>query len=348
LRLKIRDRSFVLLHYLSQNWERLGLPSAAAAQHITFAAATPRFRTSAHVVFFLFLGGELRLVTKVSRLPGEDVHLLREARILTDLAQTDAQNVPRLIAMDQIYDRPLLVETALPGRAISRAMVLADPEKFLERGLDWLCSLHAATAQPSAGAEIRRLSESSLLLLRDRMELTREEVRILARTSAILESLPERCPWLVFEHGDFSAPNLLLLPNGELGVVDWELATQRGIPGADLFFFLTFIAFARERADSLPRQLRAFRNAFHGNQAWAARYIERYAVALGLPRDVLPPLFVLTWLRYVGGLIARLSAGEDGGRRRLRSATTAWLRQNRYFQLWLQSVGSFQELHLTP
>jgi aminoglycoside phosphotransferase len=325
----------VLLHYLSQNWERLGLPSAAAAHCMTFAAATPRFRTSAHVVFFLFLGGELRLVTKVSRLPGEDVHLLREARILTDLAQTAAQNVPRLIALDQIYDRPLLVETALPGRAISRAMVLADPEKFLERGLDWLCSL-------------RRLSESSLLLLRDRMELTREEARILARTSAILQSLPERCPWLVFEHGDFSAPNLLLLPNGELGVVDWELATQRGIPGADLFFFLTFIAFARERADSLPRQLRAFRNAFHGNQAWTAKYIERYAVALGLPRDVLPPLFVLTWLRYVGGLIARLSAGEDGGRRRLRSATTAWLRQNRYFQLWLQSVGSFQELHLTP
>lgn len=49
---------------------------------------------------------------------------------------------------------------------------------------------------------------------------------------------------LVFEHGDLSYPNLLLLPTGEPGVLDWELANPDGLPACDLFLFLTYVAFS--------------------------------------------------------------------------------------------------------
>jgi len=37
---------------------------------------------------------------------------------------------------------------------------------------------------------------------------------------------------LVAEHGDLSHPNLIVDPNDELGVVDWELATTEGCQAA--------------------------------------------------------------------------------------------------------------------
>lgn len=55
--------------------------------------------------------------------------------------------------------------------------------------------------------------------------LTAEEKRLgeiaLAQQAARLSGVPVRCGWM---HGDFVASNTVLKPNGELFVVDWELA----------------------------------------------------------------------------------------------------------------------------
>ena len=55
----------------------------------------------------------------------------------------------------------------------------------------------------------------------------------------------------VFEHGDLSHPNLIWLPTGRVGVVDWELAEEEGFPLHDLSFFL---AFRDVRAPQVPNR----------------------------------------------------------------------------------------------
>jgi hypothetical protein len=140
----------------------------------------------------------------------------------------------------------------------------------------------------------------------------------------------------VFEHGDLSHPNIMLLRNGEPGVVDWELADPRGLPTYDLFYFLTYIAFASQNARKGGEHLAAFQAGFFGHAAGARPYVAAYAGRLRLPPHTLTPLFVLCWARYMTSLLQRLDAAPATGR--LAAETADWLRANRYYALWRHAV----------
>jgi hypothetical protein len=120
------------------------------------------------------------------------------------------------------------------------------------------------------------------------------------------------------------------MADARLGVVDWELAAPQGLPAYDLFFFLTYVAFAKGNARTNAHYLAAFQAAFFDPTAWARPWVRRYADALQLPEHWLTPLFVVAWLRYMAGLVGRLGPGEG----RLGRETAMWLRENRYYALW--------------
>jgi hypothetical protein len=144
----------------------------------------------------------------------------------------------------------------------------------------------------------------------------------------------------VLEHGDFSHPNLMLLEDGSAGVVDWEMAEPHGLPLQDLVFFLTYAAFARHRTRENGESIPAIRSAFFGESAWATPFIVAHAERLNLLPETIPPLFLLCWVRYLAGLLRRLDdSGTPFG-----DETTAWLRQNRYYEAWTYSVENFDQL----
>ena len=147
---------------------------------------------------------------------------------------------------------------------------------------------------------------------------------------------------LAFEHGDLSHPNIMLLKDGRPGVVDWELAEPHGLPAYDLFFFLTYVAFASHNARKRGDHLAAFQAAFFGRAAWARPYVAAYARRLQLPAHALTPLFVLTWARYMTSQLMRLDGGRSEGR--LATETAGWLRANRYYALWRYAVANAQAL----
>ncbi|CAB5039143.1 unannotated protein [freshwater metagenome] len=111
-----------------------------------------------------------------------------------------------------------------------------------------------------------------------------------------------------FEHGDVSHPNLLVAEHGErlsVGIVDWELARERGAPGHDLAQFEAFTAFARASAHGRAAEGRAFQEAFsaggRGRRAFTA------GLADSVPLDAIRPLFVLAWARAALRLFDRLA-----------------------------------------
>jgi aminoglycoside phosphotransferase (APT) family kinase protein len=166
--------------------------------------------------------------------------------------------------------------------------------------------------------------------------------KLALQTREIAAPLKQGAPAWVFEHGDFSAPNLLLNDRGRPGVVDWELGTPHGLLASDLFQLLGFVARACESATTASEGRSALRRAFYGSNPWAADAVNLYASALGIRAGDLRALYVLTWARSVASYVERLHAesGQEQGSRELRS----WLESDLSYAAWEDSISGFADL----
>ncbi len=335
--------SYLEEHRVSLDLERLGVP-----RRLTSVVLTPRFQASRHAVFLILPVGRVRpvLVAKVPRLPDAGEFLEREVRILRAvqaLRPGGFASVPEVVAYDTYCGYPILLETAIVGTPMSKAVARRDMARCCRLGVEWLVEVQQPQPDRGGADWFDRLVLEPLAAIENASALTPDEERALAVTRQLAARLQEANLPPVLEHGDLSHPNLIVMPHGGLGVVDWELARLDGLVACDLFFFLTYIAFARNRARSLPEYLQAFHEAFFGTEAWARPYISHYARALELPTEALAPLFVLTWARYTGQLVARVR--EAGGLDdRLSGETADWLRSNRYHALWLYAASHVGDL----
>jgi aminoglycoside phosphotransferase len=328
---------------LKINRQRLDLARYGVPERLSSVVVTPRFRASNHVVFLVLGPGgpEPLLVAKLPRLGGTSASVEREVANLRAVQGRRAggfDSIPRVVAFEQHLDRPILVETALAGRAMDPSTIRRDRAGCCDAVAGWLADLQqpAPDSEAADGDWYQRLVERPLRHFEAVFPLSSEEARLLEYTWQLVSPLRHMALPLVFEHGDLSHPNILLLKDGRPGVVDWELAEPRGLPAYDLFFFLTYAAFASHNARKRGDHLAAFRSAFFGQAAWARPYVAAYAQRLPLPAHALTPLFVLTWARYMTSQLMRLDTGRSG--ERLASETADWLRANRYYALWRYAV----------
>jgi aminoglycoside phosphotransferase len=271
--------------------DALGVPPAPGC-----VVLTPRFGRSRHVITLVFgeRGHEPMLVAKTPRLAHDVDRLAHEAAMLEAADRTTAQSAtaaPGLLAFDSSLRWPLLLETALPGRPISPAAVRRDPRGTVGRVAGALGALAEATARMAPPGWYGSLIEQPLSALA--AGGTAATAALVETTLGVLEPLRGARLPLVLEHGDVSHPNLLLLPDGRIGLLDWERARDGGLPVSDLLFFLSYAARAR-------RQERD--EAFSGARGWATDHLVEYADRLGLRRDQLPLLMLAA---------SALAAAED-------------------------------------
>lgn len=338
-----------VLHYLAQNWQRLSLEQSADPARLDCVLATPRFRASSHVIFFVLQAGnsDPLFVAKVPRLPGDHMRLDKEAanlRCAFAARPGGFDSIPRVLAYEEWHGHKLLIETALRGQPLKPALVRRHPKRSVEAGLSWLSEFHAATAHEDVQTFdwFYVLIERPLRNFQSQLPPLAEELGLLEDVLQIAEALrAPRLP-LVLSHEDFSHPNILISADWQARVVDWELAEPRGLPGLDLFFFLTYVAFARRGANKNAEYLAAFQEAFYGPQAWAQSYVLRYAERLRLPGASITPLFLLCWTRYLIGLVARLQDQREP-QGLLDHETLKWLRGNRYYMLWRHALAHRHE-----
>jgi aminoglycoside phosphotransferase (APT) family kinase protein len=301
---------------------------------------TPRFVTSAHVVFLLYRAGSRApvLVLKVARTLDGAPYLRREAANLQMIQSARAggfDSIPRFVGSCVLASNEVLVQTGLSGVPMTRRSVLRNVAGCVSAIMNFVTDMHAATHRPAGSATID-CAESALSTVE---RLFPQELALLERTRSIVAALRDVGVGTVFEHGDLSAPNLLVTRDGTLQVVDWELASAEGVPAVDLYFGLAYVAFAHSRAHSDADRVAAVRSAFFGKKAWAAPFVARYSSRLGYGVGAMRPLFVLCWLRYVSSLADRLSTGTRSNEQ---VATT--LRANYYFHIWKTSVLEYHEL----
>jgi len=311
----------------------------AEVQDLSFVLLTPRFRTSRHAVSLLVPRGstEPTLVAKRPRLADDVEGIAREASVIgaVEAWSDTAGTIPRVVAFEPSAPQPVLVETALAGETITPAMLRGSPSTYVEATVSWLARLPTAPAG-SDPSWYERLVERPLELFAEAFPAEAEESRLVDRTLSLVEPIRNASFPLVLEHGDLSHPNLIRLRDGRVGVLDWELGEERGLPLHDLCLFLAFVAFATRRARETTELVAAFDEAFIGPDAWAAPTLRAYADRLGIQANVLVPLFVCCWARYTSRLVAR--AEGEPGREEQNADTATWLRGNRYYAIWKRAV----------
>jgi aminoglycoside phosphotransferase len=305
---------------------------------------TPRFRTSRHVIGLLVPDGEVepKLVLKMPRLPGDSGGLEREAAVLRAIheARPDiSKTVPRIVAFED-GDRPVLVETALAGRLLTPAMLRREPARYLDAVVAWLIGLATPRNDMEPGW-YERMLERPLNDVAESLPLPVDEVDLVKRTLELVEPLREAEIPRVVEHGDLSHPNLIWTGENHVGVVDWELAEEHGLPLQDLAYFLTYATFALRRPADRAAQVAAFHDAFFVGGGWARARVEAYARDLSLDRELLTPLFVSCWARSVARLVDRIGS-EDAAP--MSEEAVAWIQGNRYYALWRHTVTHADEL----
>jgi aminoglycoside phosphotransferase len=338
-----------ILTYLKNNAQQLALEKYGDPERMSSTILTPRFRASSHVIVFVRFGDSIdpALVAKVPRLPGDHARLEKEAAMLEaahSWRKGGFDSIPRVVAFEDYGGHRLLIETALVGRAMSPAFVRGNLDSSLETGMNWLLDFHVATQHKveNKAAWFAKQVELPVNVLENALNLAPDEKQLLAETRELAESLRNADLPVVVSHNDFSHPNIMLCKGDSLGVVDWELADKDGLPAFDLFFYLKYIAFARNEAQTNEKYVQAFREAFFSDTAWARPYLARYCEALHLDAGLLASSFVLCWLQYVAGLISRLADSDTTGGK-LDGKTAAWLRQNRYFLLWQEAVQNIEK-----
>ncbi len=340
-----------VLTFLQQNRERFALDRFGLTGGMSTVVVTPRFRASKHVVFLVLREGSCDpvLVVKTPRLRESRGTVEREAANLKAAQSLRVQgfdSIPHVVACEPYRDRLMLVETALNGRPMGPATVRRHLADCCNAVMAWLADVQRPAAAAATGDDdwFDRLIERPLRRFEEAFPVSAEEQRLLVQTREVLSPLRETGLPLVLEHGDLSHPNIIALRSGGAGAIDWELAEPRGLPAADLFFFLSYAAFANDRAASNGRHTSSFHAAFFGRSAWASPHVAAYARRLQLLPKMLTPLFVACWARRVAGLAVRLDESAGAGAP-LAADTAAWLRTNRYYLLWRHTMDHLDELN---
>jgi hypothetical protein len=192
------------------------------------------------------------------------------------------------------------------GAPLDQARVLQDVDRAVASGERFLSTLPVVRPAADNSAWYDAAVRAPLAGLMAMLGSAGDVAELCERTHAVLAPLRDVPLPAVFEHGDLSHPNLFVADDGTLLVIDWERATDAGVPGHDLVFYLQFLSQCRHGFATSAEQLEAFDRAFTGGNAWARSSLERHLDARGVDPQLAGLLVVTCWARSAATLASRL------------------------------------------
>lgn len=254
---------------------------------------------------------------KAARVEGAVPGVRREGAVLGRIARQEGamqggatRGIPRLLFVRDLDGLPLVGETALAGTPLDAVLTPRNLERWAAGVTGWLADL----AQPSRGIRqsCEHVVEPALTRFAELFSAA-VDAGMLRETEALVRGIGPlpRVP----EQRDFGPWNLLVTPERDLAVLDWESAEADGLPALDLLYFLAYASFHVDRARDREGRLAAHRRSLDPlSRTGAVRRecLARYLGALGLGEDVLAPLRALVWLIHAPSEY-RHAAADAGG-----------------------------------
>ena len=306
-----------ILDIIRANWTAWDLAPASPSR-LSCVMQTGGPRSSSKVVALVFAdeASAPALAVKIARVPEAAAGLTREADTLGMVHGARVpplHGVPRVLFAWRDVDVLAIGETALPGAPITGRLARRHHAALAAAGTSWLIDLAHATQAPSgvsgelSAAAWRRFAATYGGAASDAVP------RAIDRAFARLATMPSVC-----EHRDFSPWNVFVQHVDDLSVLDWESSTPRGIPGLDLIYFLSYLAFYRDgllgwrsRELSVARFREAYRTAWDPRTP-AGRVnhgcTTTYAARVGIDPAACHALRLLTWLMHAESEYQRLAA----------------------------------------
>lgn len=268
---------------------------------------TPSFKASRHLIGLTAAADGTRLtsVLKTPRDADDRTAIDREAANLTDAHRSGGfldDTAPWVVSFLDEGGRPYLTQTPVNGRPLDRRLVRRDRAAALDAGLVWQLTMPREDESGVGDEHWARLLDEPLGRLASVGGARgAERLELIGRTRVAATPLRAARLPAVFEHGDMSHPNLIVLNDGRLAAVDWELAEPNGLPLHDLAFFVGYLNAATSRPDTPNALADGYRRAIDG-PGWARPAFDAYAQALGIERSLVAPLVAVCWARCTARL----------------------------------------------
>jgi glycosyltransferase involved in cell wall biosynthesis len=234
---------------------------------------------------------------KFARVAEAEPGLEREAAALRRLGdeRPGLQGVPRFRGEGRRAGRLAVVEDAVEGRSLLDQLTPGNFEDVALRVTRLLIEL-ARNERPPGHSWRERLVEQPLV------DFERHFGPVVAKGSvdvvrSILGDLGELSS--VPEHRDCSPWNIVLTPDGDPVLLDWESAEPEGLPGLDLVYFLANCAFVLDGAIESGRTRETYAKLLDPRTAYgqvARRARNEYTSALGIGGADLRRLRLLCWI----------------------------------------------------
>jgi hypothetical protein len=274
---------------------------------------------SRKVLFFLFNGSAEtpEYIVKMTRDPALNPRLENEYRALAWLAERrigDRETLPRAVFLGHHNDLAIVGETVIDGVPFEQRSTGAAGCPLAAAAIEWLTELGAASADTAAASGLE--GSKALATLFDRFaqiyQLSPDQHAFLAGQIAAIGDSQGRFP-LVFQHGDPGTWNIWVTPGQRVAFLDWEAAELQGMPLWDLFYFVRTYGSWSARAGSSGDVMKGFAGQFLSASPFQQLLIdatERYRARVGLPAELVEPLFYTCWMHRALKESTRLAAGS--------------------------------------
>ena len=166
----------------------------------------------------------------------------------------------------------------------------------MRRRHDWLIELSARTVAPQSPIDMATSFQQLVDRFAEIYKPSREHQDYL---NDLVARLRENPPPAVFQHGDPGTWNLLITTEDKVAFLDWENATEHGIPIWDLLYFFRSYCVAAGQKSGNHGVLPAVEHYMFDHSPLSDFIVDafrRYCQRVGLDAGLVEPLFFMCWV----------------------------------------------------
>lgn len=298
--------------WLEEIGRRAGGNAGGGAWNMSTPRDYPSQKTVAHLRSRA--GGGRPLVVKVTQHPRFNDRLDNEARRLRELevaARGAPARAPRAFGVTRVGGLAAVVEERLAGRPFLAVSRLAPDCGWAVDAVAAITGVGQATRTVGPGHHLAEMISPLVEPFIVRHRPPAAVAAFLRSQVEVLAAAPE-VPAVMF-HGDLGTWNLMVV-DGRVRILDWESAEMPGPPLWDLVYLLRSYAVRSGRRHGRGRDRAITRHLLEGSSLTTAfdGWIRHYCRTLGLPRDLVAPLFHTCWMHRAVKEATRLRTDQAG------------------------------------
>lgn len=263
-------------------------------------AARGRYR-SQKLLYFLFepLAAKPVYIIKMVRDTVFNTRLDRELNGLLLLQQRKlmpAGTLPEIVFSGYHHDLAIVGETVIEGDAFETRSKFNAECQYAQTAIDWLVELSARTVVLEPPVNMATSFQQLVDRFAEIYKPSREHQDYL---NGLVARIRENPPPAVFQHGDPGTWNLLVTVEDKVAFLDWENATEHGVPIWDLLYFLRAYCVAAGQKSGNHGVLPAVEHYLIDHSPlsdFIVDALQRYCQRVGLDVSHVEPLFLMCWV----------------------------------------------------